>query len=195
MKTFSFVGGRVVPGIETKNDARFGPIVFLGEEGRGRQFEKIGLDRHDPADVIEGRVLECVPKTIPIASPRPGGPDKFPVLGKSGGKPDDQRILVRVNTCGCYTKNTSGSWRVIRGDPLVLVKGYGAEGLAGRCGSWDDGLIVMSPGDILHVKRHGGYKTPPHALVCGPNGLEAVDWADYEQLSQVEGAANTAEAI
>ena len=57
--------------------------------------------------------------------------------------------------------------------PSFLKPHYGAHGAAGRIGSWDDGLVILSPGDVLRVRPEGGYKTKAYALVCHPGKIPA----------------------
>ncbi len=49
MKSYTWDGGKVVEGIILKNDEKLGQVIFLGEEGRGRRYEKISLGRRNPA--------------------------------------------------------------------------------------------------------------------------------------------------
>jgi len=56
MKAFTFSCGKVYLAIKLRTDERFGQVVFLGEEGRGRRYEKVALGKRNPAEVIDGRV-------------------------------------------------------------------------------------------------------------------------------------------
>ena len=89
MKCYTMRGGRIETGIEIQTDDRLGPVVFLGEEGRGRRYEKVGLDRKSPAPMVEGRVMEADPTTITLP-PRDGKAEKkFVVLGRAHGHQGD----------------------------------------------------------------------------------------------------------
>lgn len=185
MKALTWHAGRLTPGIVTVSST-LGPVVFLGEEGRGRQYEKIGLDRKIPADIIDGRILEANPRkvSLPASSGKPA--KTFYVLERpSTGGGWDQ--LIRINTYSSYIRGGSGRWNTIAGAPETLISGYGAFGDAGRIGSWSDGLIRMRPGDVLKVspsRSIGGIDS--FALWVDETGkLETAPWADYEQIIAV----------
>lgn len=188
MKCFTVSGdGNLKLGIVTSQDTKLGTIVFLGEDGRGRHYQKVGLFRKSPAVVSEkGMILDAHPIKI---TPDPTKPEKFfYVLAKP--EKEDKRVLVRINTGVVYTRGASGHWDTKAGEPLTLIKGYGAHGLAGRTASWDDGLLVMKIGDVVKVIPDGGSKTGVHALFFKENDLTIMQWDDYEALTAVESATN-----
>lgn len=160
LKTYTWTAGGVDAGIETKNDERFGAVVFLGEDGRGRRFERVAMSHHRPADVdpVEGEILEATPEKIVLPASN-GRPEKiFFVLARPSRPSVD--VLVRVNTYTGYVRGGNGCWRTVAGEPTTVVSGYGAFGDAGRIGNWSDGLIVLHPGDVLKVCpscTRGGY--------------------------------------
>jgi len=79
-----------------------------------------------------------------------------------------------------------GKLTTVAGSPETIVMGHGAHGIAGRIGSWDDGLIVMRPGDVLRVRPEGGNKTTPFAVWIGEDGVPvSATWQDYENLQAV----------
>lgn len=149
MKCFYFRGGSITSGFDVRKDEKFGTIVFLGEEGRGRRYEKVGLLRSGPAEIVDGKVLEAHPVKITINRGQQNE-RSFYVLAKPQNG-NDQRVLVRIDTCTGYVRGGSGGWKAIQGNPETLVHAYGAYGDAGRIGSWDDDLVLMSPGDIIYV--------------------------------------------
>lgn len=182
MKCYTTLTGKLQTGINTVEYEKLGQVVFLGEEGRGRRYAKVGLFRRNPAQVgKDGLIHDAHPVKIIINK----GTDKekeFYVLAK----PDktDHRILVRINTSAVYTRNTVGKWQTISGNPETIVSGYGAHGEAGRIGNWDDGLVIMHPGDVIRVKPEGGHKTSPYALFySADNGLQTMAWDEYEAYS------------
>jgi hypothetical protein len=85
MKVFSWNAGRVTAGVEVRADERLGQIVFLGEEGRGRRYEKVALAKRNPAEVIGGRVLEARVQKI--------------TLPATGGKPEKSFFRSRGFSC------------------------------------------------------------------------------------------------
>ncbi len=181
MKTYTFAHGLLTEGLSVSTDEKFGPHIFLGESGRGRRWEKVSICRKNPADVMDGRVKNAHPVKITVNK----GTEKeraFFVLAKS--ETSGNRILVRINTQAVYTRNTAGWWKTHKGAPVELMKGFGAHGIAGRIGNWDDGLLILSPGDVLYIKLEGGYKNEPYALVYPTEGeFTVMKWADYERES------------
>lgn len=178
MKTYSFVHGSLFEGIALTPDEKFGPVVFLGEIGRGRRYEKVALSRKNPPEVRENKVFDAEPVKIVVPARDNKSEQIFWVLAKPQ-KSDDGSVLVRINTEGTYTRNTGGGWKAITGSPETVVSGYGAYGDAGRIGNWDDGLVIMRLGDVLRVKRSGGHKNRPDALYFNEKGV--LDVADFEE--------------
>lgn len=167
------------------DDAKLGQVVFIGETGRGRRFEKISLSRRNPAEVQNGKVQEAVlaPVTLNKGTEREF---TFQTLEKSTQA--TEAFLVRINTEGTYTKYCSGTYRTVTGKPETLINAYGAYGIAGRIGNWDDGLVVMRPGDVIKVTLSGGSKLTPYAIAYTAKGLEAFDFSDWEVLTATEAA-------
>lgn len=187
MRTFTWKGGRLVKGIKLVSDDRLGQVVFLGEAGRGRRWEKVALGRRNPADVVNGRVYKAHPVKITLPAKDKKPEKSFFVLEKPRSENGGGVVLVRVNTSWCYTKNSRGFWTTVAGEPETLISGYGAHGIAGRIGNWDDGLVVMRPGDVLRVKPEGGHKTVAYALWLPEGGdtPQTATWKDYENLQAV----------
>lgn len=181
MRCFTWKGGRLSEGIALTTDPRLGPVVFLGEEGRGRRYEKVALGRGNPPPVVDGKVMSVETRKITVPA-RDGKPERaFFVLEKSAS---EAGVLVRVNTLTSYVRGGSGRWRVNAGKPEVIVSGYGAFGDAGRIGNWDDGLVAMRPGDVLKVmpsRELGGVDS--FALWVDESGLpQTATWGEYENI-------------
>lgn len=176
MKTYSFENGVLSPGLRMQADEKLGNILFLGEVGRGRRYEKVGLFRQAPAVVTEGRVCQAHPVKIVIN--RDTTNEKSFVVLAAPKDAGDQRILVRVNTCTGYVRGGAGSWSVIAGKPEAVVKAYGAYGDAGRIGSWADDLVVVNPGDILDIdgSRSGRWVLDYRDPAKGPVVMTIQDW-------------------
>lgn len=191
MKAYSFNRGNLTEGIRVSKDDKFGTIVFLGESGRGRRYEKISLANRNPAQVLDSKIQDAVLKPIIIKKGTPQEKTSY-VLERPYGPDLDGCVVVRINTSYTYTKGTTGSWETIAGEPATLVKGCGAHGLAGRIGSWDDGLVAMMPGDVLRVKPEGGYKSKASALYFHEGTLKCMDWEDYQAWAAINsGDTNT----
>lgn len=196
MKCYTWDSGKILEGIALKNDEKLGLVVFLGEEGRGRRYEKVSLGRHRSAEAVNGKVMEANPVKITLPA-KDGKPEKvFYVLEKP--RSEDGRVLVRVNTSWCYTKHSGGGWSTLAGTPETLIKGYGAHGLAGRIGNWDDGLVSMRPGDVLRVKPEGGHKVDSFALWVDENNKPQTatleDWENLQAVSKAEAMIAEAKA-
>lgn len=191
MKTYSWRSGSLSQGLSVADDEKLGKIIYLGEFGRGRRYEKVGLLRKDPAEIIDGKILEAHPVKITVNR----GTDKersFFVLAKPNAEQEkDKRVLVRIDTSYTYTRGTAGGWKTKAGSPQELIKGYGAHGIAGRIGNWDDGLVLVAPGDVLRIKPEGGYKSSAYALFFDENGeLATMVWEDYEAMQAIENASD-----
>lgn len=188
VKCYSWNGKSVDMGIAMISDPKLGQVIFLGEDGRGRRYEKVALGKRNPAEVVSGRVMNAVPQKITLPA-RDGKPEKTFYVLERPRSGNGHQALVRVSTQWCYTKNSAGRWETVAGKPETIVSGYGAHGIAGRIGNWDDGLIVMSVGDVLKIKPEGGYKTEAFALWIDENGTpQTASWQDYENLQAVSKA-------
>lgn len=185
MKTYTWQSGSVSQGIALTSDERLGQVIFLGETGRGRRFEKVAQGRRNPAEIVNGRVLDAHPVKITLPA-KDGKPEKvFFVLEKPKSNNGEQ-VLVRVYTYTSYIRNGSGCYRKIAGEPETLISGYGAFGDAGGIGNWDDGLVVMKSGDVLKVFPSRGTE---YALWIDSDGKPTTaTWKDYENLQAVEKA-------
>ncbi len=185
MKCYTWERGTVEVGVVLRDDEKLGKVVFLGEEGRGRRYEKIGMSRRNPAEVINNKVIEAVPVKITLPA-KEGKPEKaFYILERP--QSEAASVLIRVSTRWCYTRGSCGSWSALAGAPEALISGHGAHGDAGRIGSWDDGLVILKPGDALRVRPEGGYKVEPYVLWLNPDGEPQTstvnDWENLQVLS------------
>jgi hypothetical protein len=125
--------------------------IVLGEKGRGRWQEIVPCPAPVPAEIKIEITKSGKPRISPDIDPSPGW-------------------IARVSTKGTYTRGTIGKARVpteYRDRVKVIARGNGAEGDAGRIGSWDDLLVTVVPPFpvFMRVKRHGGYKTPAYWLI------------------------------
>ena len=195
MRCFTF-GNRVLGnGIKLTPDVRFGQVVYLGEEGRGRRYEKVALSQRNPpfkygsmgtnGEVLNPHVREAHPVKVTLPA-KDGRPERVFYILEAEGQGDEPAVLVRVNTYGGYLKNGSGYWKTVAGSPEVLIAGYGAFGDAGRIGGWADGLVVMRPGDVLRIHPTRSWGDGDSALWVDEAGaLQTASWADYENLTAV----------
>ena len=185
MRCFHWSCGSLQSGLHLQNDERLGAVVFLGEEGRGRRYEKVALDRSNPAKVEAGRVTEAHPRKVTLPA-RDGKPEKvFFVLEAPRQNAGD--VLIRVNTYSAYIRGGSGGWSTAEGAPETLVSGFGAFGLAGRVGEWSDGLVRMRPGDVLKIRPSRSIDgVSSFALWVDEDGTpKTATWREYENLKAV----------
>jgi hypothetical protein len=181
MKTYNWKAGNVNEGLALTSDERLGQVVFLGEGGRGRRYEKIALGRRNPAEVVDGKILEAHPVKITLKA-KEGKPEKsFYVLEKP--RHNNDQVLIRICTLTSYIRGASGRYIKVEGEPETLISGYGAFGAAGRVGSWDDGLVVMKAGDVLRV--YPSRSQYSYALWLEDGKPITTTWKDYENIQAV----------
>lgn len=185
MKTYTWRQGRLAEGLELREVERFGPSVVLGERGRGRWEEVVTLDRRSPPVITNGRVLDCEARTIALPA-RDGRPErKFVVLAATENP--SPGALVRVSTEWVYTRGTLGRVQVLHGDVQVIARGSGAHGIAGRCGSWEDVLLIVPPGGEILIRPEGGYKTEPYRLWVDADGrVDSATDIDRDRMLALE---------
>ncbi len=181
MKCFTWNSGKITTGLEKISDEKIGNIVFLGEDGRGRHYQKVGLSRHNPPEVTAERIVDAFPKTISLP-PKDGKPEKnFLVLEKP--KSESNNFLIRINTLSGYEKGAFGSFKTITGSPQLLTSGNGAFGDAGRVGSWIDSLIILHPGDVIKIKPTLNWGKGGFALWVNEEFKpQTAPWDQYEIL-------------
>ncbi|NCU44154.1 hypothetical protein EOM71_00555 [Candidatus Falkowbacteria bacterium] len=190
MKAFTWTPEGISAGLQVQADEKLGQIVFLGEAGRGRRYEKIGLARHNSAEILNGRVVEAQPVKITLPAKDGKSEKHFFVLERPKMATHD--VLVRVNSYGGYIRGGSGRWQTVVGKPETLVSAYGAFGDAGRIGNWDDGLVVMHPGDVIKIHPSRNWGRGDSALWLNEvSELQTASWQDYETIM----AIHEAEAI
>lgn len=175
MKCYTDCSRELVEGIGVVDDEKLGPVVFLGERGRGRRFEKVAMSRREWPVIVDGRVYRAQPDVL---RPKKGG--EFIILRAPNKERESPLFLVRVRTQCVYARDSAGFWKTLKGFPRNLIMGHGAHGIAGRIGTWDDGLVVMAPGDALKVKPEGGFKTSAHVLHHAGDSLERMLFSDWE---------------
>lgn len=190
MKTYTFhfgsYGSPLKEGVVVQADEKLGQVVYLGEAGRGRRYEKVALDRRFPAEVTNGRVFDAEPIKVTLPA-RDGKPERvFFVLAKPKPGIADDRVLVRINTETSYVRGAYGRWTMVKGELETLISGHGANGIAGRVGSWADGLVVMKPGDALRVYPSRGDSWALWIDAAG--NPQAAIWQDFENLQALEAA-------
>ena len=119
----------------------------LGESGRGRQLTQIPC----PLGLQNG---DAVTPSLPETKPN-GLKTKASI--KAGGVEGDTWV-ARISTDGAYIRGANGnvSYDPAANAPILIAKGYGAFGDAGRTGNWDDVIVLVQDGTVLRVKPTRG---------------------------------------
>lgn len=148
-------------------------IVGLGERGRGRRYTIVRFHARfdkDADDYDIGQTRSEKPKIIRSLQAPTGW-------------------LARVNTHYAYTRGTGGHSAVTIGEAEKVAEGYGAFGIAGRIGSWDDTLykITVFP-TVIEVHPSGGrHKVPPYYLIFCPNRVDRVREDEWDSYCDIHG--------
>jgi hypothetical protein len=117
----------------------------IGERGRGRY-----------------EVFVPVPEKLENTSISKGLHEKFTIGTTKNGKPrlntyDDGNLFLILSSECRYTRRGSGHiYEVTKELAEVIATANGADGDAGRIGSWDAKILKVKPGAILRV-IWGGY--------------------------------------
>jgi len=120
----------------------------LGESGRGRQLTHVPC----PVGLQNG---DAVTATLPETKPN-GLKTKASI--KAGGVEGDTWV-ARISTDGAYIRGAQGNVSYDPAQsptPILIAKGYGAFGDAGRTGNWDDVIVLVQDGTILRIKPTRG---------------------------------------
>lgn len=151
-------------------------VLRLGESGRGRQ------------EII----LPCPPNTTVHSG------INFLSIGFSrSGKPkivtQDSDVYLLINTYGGYTRRGDGkvfiygngvsnvcNFRpVLEYKNRILAQGNGADGDAGRIGTWDTFLIKPQEGDIYKVQFSGG-RDGDVFIIYTEGKITRIEWAEVD---------------
>lgn len=169
MKCYTFESGKVAQGIELV-ETRYGLGLILGAEEDPGRYEIVLSGQNGRAPRIQdGKVIEAFPL-------RKKHDRLFLVAADSQ---DDRRILLRVNTRGIRARRR-GAWGTVRGTPQTLLGGWGCHPKDDpETSSWDDGLVVLNPSDVLEVRQQG-YE--PFAVALEESGqVVCLPLRKYEQ--------------
>jgi len=185
MKCYTWKSGKLEEGIVIEEDNR-GKALLLGEKGRGRWQERVGLDRFKPANVESGRAFEASVNKVSLPA-RNGKKEKtFHVLARPHSGFVADSVLVRINTNTGSVRGARGRWDLLEGNAVVVTQGHGAFGDAGRVGSWHDGLIEMGPEDVIQVRPT--ISEQPHILWMDGDNLRTATKKEYETIKATQKA-------
>lgn len=147
MKAYNFSKRGLTLGIPTDTDAA-GQHVLLGETGRGRVPNFVRVERTNPPTMDGDRIVEA---------------DVLLTRRFVASSVTTTDVLVRVSSDGTYTRSRRGESAAWLGRPRLLAEGKGADGDAGRIGSWTDVLWHLAPGEAVLV-LFGDGKNDPRVL-------------------------------
>lgn len=134
--------------------------LLLGEAGRGRKQTKVLVK-------AEEGLAQAVARKV-------GNPVIQPSVDPVGW-------LARISTQGAYIRGANGNLSIAPDQQgvTVITKGYGAFGLAGRTGTWDDLLLAIDDQAIIRVKPSRG---PAYLLCFGKQDVQRISYADADLL-------------
>lgn len=137
--TFTVAGGRITPGIQTKDG-----VIAVGGSGRGERFVRVPAP---PGSHVENDVVKTVP-----------GYGALVLIRDHSGYRGGWRLTA---------PRTHEEWnRWIAGESAesierrphgakVVAEGFCAQGAAGRMGGGPEYLVVMLPGESVEIVRSG----------------------------------------
>ncbi len=133
-----------------------GPIIQVGEDGRGRELVRVALPEGSKHD--EHRV-----QSIPTSTP-----DQFVVLIRD------------------HSGFRGGWAAEFDGDVTIIAEGASAQGAAGRMGGGPEYLLRASPGASVTIRRRGRLYGKPAVLrvAITADGVSTVDVAAEEAATE-----------
>ena len=121
------------------------PVIQLGESGRGRLLVSIPC----PEGLQDGDTVQALPPQT-----KANGLKTKPSIKKTSDP--ESGWVARISTNGSYIRGACGNVSYDPTQPgvspVLIAKGYGAFGDAGRTGNWDDVLVQVIDGTVLRVK-------------------------------------------
>ena len=154
-------------------EMKFGQLtgVAIGERGRGRQEVFLPIPKGIEKDIPEG-----LSKELTIGLSKSGRP-------RIDRKNDSELYLVLSSARG-YTRRGCGVVRAPKTQTVeVIARGNGADGDAGRIGSWDAMIVKAHEGDVFRVTWGGyNYGYDPTFYVVHNGDVYAADQPEIEAL-------------
>ena len=122
------------------------PVIQLGESGRGRLLVSIPC----PEGLQDGDTVQALPPQT-----KANGLKTKPSIKKTSDT--ENGWVARISTDGSYIRGACGNvsfdpTQTGVSVPVIVAKGCGAFGDAGRTGTWDDVVVQVSDGTVLRVK-------------------------------------------
>jgi len=119
-------------------------VISLGEEGRGRQLTAV------PCTIgIENNSIVLVT----LSETKTSGIVTKPRIALLPNTSETVKLwCARISTSGAYIRGAQGNVSSNTKDVILVAKGTGAFGDAGRTGDWDDVLVLVPDNTVLRVK-------------------------------------------
>lgn len=157
-------------------EMKFGAVtgVVIGESGRGRR--EVFLPTPNVMQV--GEVIEGLRPDLTVGLSKSGRP-------RIDRRKEDEIYLILSSERG-YTRRGDGYIKAPAGQEVELVaRGNGADGDAGRIGSWDAVIIKARDGDVFRLTWGGyGYGYDATFYVVSGGKVYADDQPEVEDLYQ-----------
>ena len=152
--------------------------ICIGESGRGRKEIRLACPPDEKTTIVKG-----LNKNYTIGTTKNGKPR----INKSS----DEHLYLIISTEGGYTRRGNGwigMWKNNTGNYEVIASGNGADGDAGRIGSWDCAVIKINNqpvNDWIRIRTSGGgYGTSPQWLSISSKGIYLFnETSDAEQFA------------
>lgn len=155
---------------------KFGTVtgVAIGESGRGRR--EVFLPA--PGGMQVGEILEGFRPDLTVGLSKSGRP-------RIDRRKEDEIYLVLSSERG-YTRRGDGYIKAPASQEVELVaRGNGADGDAGRIGSWDALVVKAKDGDVFRLTWGGyGYGYDATFYVVSGGKVYAADQPEVEDLYQ-----------
>lgn len=130
----------------TEREMKFGNVtgVVISEYGRGRREVFLPTPKGLESEISQGLTTSLTIGTSKTGRPR---------INKS----DNSELYLILSTERNYTRRGNGYVRAPKDQKVeIIARGNGADGDAGRIGSWDALILKAHEGDVYRV-TWGGY--------------------------------------
>lgn len=161
-----------------EREMKFGSVtgVSIGEYGRGRREVFLPTPKG-----LEGEISQGLTENLTVGTSKTGRPRI--------NKGTDEQLYLILSTERNYTRRGNGYIRVPKNQEVeIIARGNGADGDAGRIGSWDALILKAHEGDVFRVTWGGygyGYDATFYVVLDGK--VHVADQPEVEDLYEVLG--------
>lgn len=158
-----------------EREMKFGNVtgVSIGEYGRGRREVFLPTPKG-----LEGEISHGLTEDLTIGTSKTGRPRI-----NRANKGDNELYLI-LSTERNYTRRGNGYVRAPKNQKVeIIARGNGADGDAGRIGSWDALILKANEGDVYRVTWGGygyGYDATFYVVLDGK--VHVADQPEIEDL-------------